>query len=81
MSDTARCEYCRRLIIGEPVNKKRRGKERIFCSEFCFRLDFYDVPTISYDDMKKMYAMYCVSLPADEYHRIIDGLLAEEDKR
>jgi hypothetical protein len=79
MSDNIQCEYCSRPIKGNPVNKVLRGKEHIFCSEFCFRLHFYSVPTISYDNLQKMYAFYCVSLPAQDYHKTLYGLIGKED--
>jgi hypothetical protein len=74
------CEYCGRPIKGEPEIRVRRGKKHIFCSEFCFRLHFYSVPTITYDDLQKMYAMYCVSVPAQDYHETLNRLTAGEDK-
>jgi hypothetical protein len=80
VNDINRCEYCSRPIKGGPVKKTLRGKEHIFCSEFCFRLYFYSAPTISYNDLQKMYAMYCVSVPAREYHETLSGLAGEEDK-
>jgi hypothetical protein len=79
MSDAFRCDYCSRPIKVRPVKKALRGKEYIFCSEFCFRLHFYSVPTISYDALQKMYALYCVSIPAQDYHKTLHGLIGEED--
>jgi YHS domain-containing protein len=79
MIDIIQCEYCNRPIKDSPVKKTLRGKEHIFCSEFCFRLHFYDVPTISYDDLQKMYAYYCVSIPAQDYRKTLSGLMGEED--
>lgn len=79
MSDDIRCDYCGRPLKAGPVKKTLRGKEHIFCSEFCFRLHFYNVPTISYDDLQKMYAFYCVSIPAQDYHKTLSGLIGEED--
>ena len=79
MSKTEKCEYCSRPIKSEPVNKVLRGKKHTFCSDFCFRLYFYDAPTISYDDLQKMYSFYCVSVPAQDYHKILNELIVEED--
>jgi hypothetical protein len=74
MSQVKHCEYCGRTIKSDPVKKTRRGKEHVFCSEFCFRLDFYSVPTITYDDLQKMYKMYCVSLPAKDFQKTLREL-------
>jgi hypothetical protein len=79
MSNTEKCEYCSRPIKDKPVNKVLRGKTHSFCSEFCFRLNFYDAPKISYPEWQKMYSYYCVSLPAQEFHKAINELLAAED--
>ena len=79
MNNQIQCEYCSRLIKGDPTKKTLRGRERIYCSEFCFRLQFYDVPKISYDDLQKMYAFYCVSIPAQDYRKTLSGLMGEED--
>jgi hypothetical protein len=79
MRDKIRCEYCSRPITGKPVKKALRSKEHIFCSEFCFRLYFYSVPTISYDDLQKMYALYCVSLPAKDYRETLHALIGKEE--
>jgi hypothetical protein len=67
MSDAKQCEYCGRPIKGEPTKKTLRGKKHTFCSEFCFRLYFYKIPGMSYEDLRKMYAVRCVSIkaPAD----------------
>ena len=79
MSDAVQCEFCQRPIKGRPVRKALRGKEHVFCSEFCFRLHFYNAPKISYEDLQKMYSFYCVSIPAREYHQILSGMMGEED--
>ena len=67
MNPGKRCEYCSRPIIGEPEIKTLRGIEHIYCSDFCFKLHFYDVPTISYDDMRArtINRIYTVSLAAN----------------
>jgi len=54
MNGSGKCEYCSRPIKNELVNKIIRGKQHIFCTEFCFRLYFYSVPTISFDDLNKI---------------------------
>jgi hypothetical protein len=78
MSNAKRCEYCGRPIEAETVAKVIRGKRHTFCSEFCFRLHFYGVPVITYEDLQKMYAFYCISLPADEYRRTLQKMMEEE---
>ena len=65
MSSSKRCEYCGRPITGEPEIKILRGVEHVYCSDFCFKLHFYDVPTISYDDLQDMYKLRCVSVKLD----------------
>jgi hypothetical protein len=60
MDDRKQCEYCGRPITLGPEVKVLRGVEHIYCSDFCFKLDFYDVPTISYEDLKEMYRLRCV---------------------
>ena len=62
MENTTQCEYCDRPIKNKPTRKILRGKSHIFCSEFCYLLSFYDVPKISYDDLKKMYSLRCISV-------------------
>jgi hypothetical protein len=79
MNKEEKCEYCSRPITDEPVNKVLRGEKHIFCSEFCFRLYFYDAPTVSYDDLMKMYSYYCVSVPTQEFRNILNELKVEED--
>ncbi|UCG67124.1 MAG: hypothetical protein JSW12_09110 [Deltaproteobacteria bacterium] len=63
MSKNTQCEYCGRPIKGKPEIRVRRGKKHVYCSEFCFRLDFYDVPTISYEDLQEFYRLRTVSVP------------------
>jgi hypothetical protein len=65
MSGSEGCEYCGRPIKGEPEIKVLRGVKRIYCSDFCFKLHFYDAPTISYDDLQNMYKLRCVSVKLD----------------
>jgi hypothetical protein len=77
MNKKVPCEYCGRTIRGQPEVRVRRGKKHAFCSEFCFRLYFYAVPTITYEDLQKMYAMYCVSLPAKDFRETLKGLTGE----
>ena len=72
MGDTKQCEYCGRPIKSEPVNKVLRGKEHTYCSGFCFRLYFYDVPTISYADLQKMYSVGCINVPGPDFLRRIE---------
>jgi hypothetical protein len=75
MDKTKKCEYCSRPIKGGQVKKMIRGKRHIFCTEFCFRLYFYSVPTISYDDLKKMYELWCVDVKAPDFRTLV----VEED--
>jgi len=65
MSGSEGCEYCGRPIKGEPEIKVLRGVKHIYCSDFCFKLHFYDAPTISYQDLQNMYKLRCVSLKLD----------------
>jgi hypothetical protein len=73
------CEFCGRPIRGEPEIRVVRGVKHVFCTGFCFRLFFYDVPTISYEELQKMYSYYCVSLPAEDYYKTVSELTVEED--
>jgi len=66
------CEYCDRLIKGEPTIKVLRGKTHTFCTEFCFRLFFYHVPKISYLDLQKMYKSRCVDLYPQDFSKLLD---------
>jgi hypothetical protein len=79
MNKKGECEYCSRLITGKPVNKILRNRKHVFCSEFCFRLYFYGVPTISYDNLQKMYSFYCISVPMQDFRKVLNGLKTEED--
>jgi hypothetical protein len=79
MNKPAECEFCRRTIKNGPVAKVLRGKKHVFCSEFCFRLYFFDAPAISYEELRKMYAYYCVSLPADDFYRTVREMTVGED--
>ncbi len=60
-----KCEYCGRPIKGDPEVRVLRGVKHIYCSDFCFKLHFYDAPTISYDDLQHMYDLRCVSVKLD----------------
>jgi len=68
MNEPKRCECCNRPIQGTPEIKTLRGKEHTFCSEFCFRLYFYNAPKVSYDDMKKMYELRFVTTDVPDLH-------------
>jgi hypothetical protein len=65
MAKTTNCEYCGRPITSDPEVKVLRGVEHTYCSDFCFKLDFYDAPTISYEDLQEMYKLRCVSVKLD----------------
>ena len=60
-----KCVYCGRPITGEPEIVVRRGKERIYCSDFCYKLDFYDAPGITYEVLQEMYRLRCVPVKFD----------------
>lgn len=60
-----KCVYCGRTIVGEPEVFVRRGVERVYCSDFCFKLHFYDVPTITYEDLQEFYRLRCVAVKFD----------------
>ncbi|MGI6317737.1 MAG: hypothetical protein GX263_00560 [Firmicutes bacterium] len=65
MPGMEKCEYCGRPIKGEAEVVVRRGKEHVYCSDFCFKLHFYDAPTITYEDLQKMYELRCISVKFD----------------
>jgi hypothetical protein len=65
MEKSKQCEYCGRPITLEPEVKILRGMQHIYCSDFCFKLAFYDAPTISYEDLKEMYRLRCVPVKLD----------------
>ncbi len=79
MNKTGKCEFCERVIKNDPITKVLRGKKHVFCSDFCFRLYFFDAPRISYEELHKMYSYYCVSLPAEEFNNTVRELTVEED--
>ena len=60
-----KCEFCGRDIVGEPEVYVRRGKKRIYCSDFCFKLHFYDAPAPSYEELQEMYKLRCVPINFD----------------
>ncbi|MEM0488172.1 MAG: hypothetical protein ABIM21_00550 [candidate division WOR-3 bacterium] len=61
-----KCEYCGRPIKGNPEVRIRRGVKRIYCSEFCYRLHFYNVPRITYEDLQRMYSLRTISVKLPE---------------
>lgn len=65
MSGAEKCEYCGRSIKDEPEILIRRDKKHVYCSDFCFKLHFYDAPAITYEDLQKMYELRCVSVKLD----------------
>jgi|GEM_PF-1340886 len=71
MTNKNKCEYCLRPIKGEPTIKNLRGQEHVFCTEFCFRLYFYDVPKITYKDLQKMYALRCLSIKSPDFRTLV----------
>ena len=60
-----KCIYCGRVIVGEPEVVVRRGVQRTYCSDFCYKLHFYDAPGITYDVLRNMYDLRCVSVKFD----------------
>jgi len=71
MANVEKCEYCGRLIKGDPTIKVLRGEIHTFCTEFCYRLYFYDVPDMSFEDLQKMYALRCISIKAPDFRTLI----------
>ncbi len=71
MSHSDQCEYCSRPIKIAPTIKTLKGQKHTFCSEFCYRLYFYEVPTISYTDLQKMYELRCVTVDAPPFKSLI----------
>ncbi len=65
MLQTENCEYCGRPIKGESEIRIRKGKKHVYCSDFCFKLHFYDAPTISYEALQSMYSLRCISVKLD----------------
>lgn len=65
MADTKKCEYCGRPIKGDSETKTLRGREFVYCSDFCFKLHFYDVPALTYERLQNMYNLRCVSFKLD----------------
>jgi hypothetical protein len=71
MTSENKCEYCGRKIKGEATVKHLRGEVHAFCTEFCFRLYFYEVPTISFEDLQRMYDLRCVSVRAPDFRTLV----------
>ena len=71
MNKKIQCEYCGRPIKGEPEIRVLRGKSHTFCTEFCYRLYFYEVPTITYADLQNMYQVRCVSVKAPDFRTLV----------
>ena len=69
------CEYCQRPIVSPPTPKVIQGQKHLFCTEFCFRLFFYEVPRISFSDLQKMYKLRCVTVTPPDFR----SLIAEKD--
>jgi hypothetical protein len=65
MAKKEKCKYCGRPIIGEPEIKILRGKKHVYCSDFCFKLNFYDAPTLTFERLQNMYKLRCVSVKLD----------------
>lgn len=63
MAVNKKCEYCGRPIKRGSEIRIRRGKKHEYCTEFCFRLHFYNVPTITYKDLQEFYKLRAVSVP------------------
>jgi hypothetical protein len=69
MAKSEKCEYCGRPLKRQPEIRIRRGKKHVYCSEFCFRLHFYNVPTITYKDLNEFYRLRTVSVPWDPSYK------------
>ena len=59
------CVYCGLPITGEPEVVVRRGVERIYCSDFCYKLHFYDAPGPNWEQLQEMYRLRCVPVRFD----------------
>jgi len=68
MTGSQQCEFCNRPIKQTPEIRMLRGKEHTFCTEFCFRLYFYNAPKCGYDDMKNMYALRFIPMEVPDLH-------------
>ena len=71
MTKRIQCEYCGRQVVGEPEVKVLRGITHTFCTDFCFRLYFYDVPAMTYADLQKMYELRCMSIKAPDFRSLV----------
>lgn len=60
------CCFCGRPIVKDPEIIIRQGKKRVYCSDFCFKLDFYDAPVITYEALKDMYRLRCIKVWLDD---------------
>lgn len=71
MNDVGECEFCERPLKVSRIVKTLRGKEHVFCTEFCFRLYFYDVPRITHKDLEKMYELRCVTMNPPDFRTLV----------
>ena len=71
MAEITHCEYCGRQIKGQPEIRVLRGKKHVLCSDFCFRLFFYEVPTITFEALQEMYRLRCVSVKAPDFRTLV----------
>jgi len=69
MAKTGKCEYCGRPLKRPPEIRIRRGKKHVYCSEFCFRLHFYNAPSMSYENVLEFYRLRAVSVPFDPNYK------------
>ena len=70
MSQPRYCEYCGRPIKGEPEIRVIRSIKHTFCTDFCFRLYFYDVPAVTQADLQKMYKLRCVTVKSPDFRTL-----------
>lgn len=76
------CEKCRREIRYDPVIKTVKSKQKTYCSEHCFLLDFYNLP-FSYESLRKCYEYFCLRFKAPEFRELdkrVEKLFSAEQK-
>lgn len=78
MKNDTECRYCKRMIHKDPYRRTIRGEKRFYCSEFCFRLDFYHIPGMDYEGLMDFYKDRTVSVACPDFHSLA---LAENQKK
>ncbi|MBW2030855.1 MAG: hypothetical protein JRH06_06965 [Deltaproteobacteria bacterium] len=64
-----KCEYCGRTIKGKPARKTMKGTDHIFCTEMCFRLEYYQVPKF---DLNSVYEKKTISIECPDFRELIE---------